>query len=1076
MTTFAPLLWNRRTTLRFAALLLALSPAGFAQVNPNLFAGLKWRNIGPFRGGRISAVAGSIAQPGVFYAAASLGGVWKTVSAGATWFNITDSVPEIANVTALEVAPSDPKIVYLGTGDHGLGMYKSYDAGLHWERIGLQNHGISTILVDPHEAKLVLAATEGDPRAKSDQRGIFRSTDGGTTWTRVLYKDEETGASGMVWAFDNPAVVFATMAPHYTAPGAAPAAIGGAGGGSGGENAGGPTLYKSTDEGLTWKELKPSGLPAVGELAVAQHTNSQRLYSLSRGGLFHSEDGGVTWTPGASEIYTARGHVYVDSKDPNVVYTMGTSAYRSTDGGRTLVAFKGAPGGDDPREWWLDPVNPDRILYGGDQGACVSLDGGHTWSSWYNQPTAQVYKIAVDNRFPYWVYGSQQDSGVVATRSRGDLGEITPFDWFPAPGWEAGFIAPDPADPNILYTNGNYGDLARVEIDTWHQQIINPAVGPSIYRRAANAPIVFSPQDPHTMYWATQFVMRTKDAGRHFEAISPDLSVRAGQQPVAGPATGRSGPAITALAVSPAKAGVMWTGSNTGALYVTQDGGAHWKDVTPTLVRPGSLMGVIEASHQDAATAYAIADRSSIGDERPYIYRTMDYGRSWQVIVTGLPDNDVTGSFVRVVREDPAHRGLLFAGTETSVYVSFDGGDHWQSLRLNLPTTSYRDLAIHGNDLVAGTYGRSFFVLDDISPLRQISPALAAMLSREPSYLFGPGAALRVRRDINMDTPLPPEVPHAQNPPEGALLYYYLGAKPAGEIKLEIYDAQNKLVRTLSSTPPPGLPEPLPPVPDYWLRKPQPLTVNIGTNRAIWDLHYDDPPALSHNWGQAMPAIFQDTPYTPQGPLALPGKYTVKLIVDGRTAMQELTVHEDPRIVESPALMAELRAQLDLEQKNVAGMAASYTSYQQTDQLRTQLKVLSGAGLPAEVAQALTALDAKVTPVQGLMSAAASGPYGVPAYTGNPGFTDFNGAFAGLMVIVDYMSDHAPVDAQVKAYHDYCVDLNANLARWRAIGDELPALNVLLRKNNLRPLNRYGPPHDLDCGPVPAGLAPAPAR
>jgi len=1049
---------------------LVLSVTGWAQVNPNPYEGLRWRNIGPFRGGRVSAVSGAISQPGVFYAAAALGGVWKTTSAGATWFNVTDSAPEIAGVTALEVAPSDPNVVYLGTGDRGLGLYKTSDGGKTWQHLaGAPSHGIAAILVDPHDANLVLTATQGDPRAKSDQRGVYRSTNGGRTWSKVLYKDDETGAASMVWAFDNPKVIVATMAPHYAAPGAGRGGFGAGGGGRGGAGGRGPALYKSTDEGVTWTEVLPTGVPAIGSLAVAQHTNSQRMYSLGRGGLFRSDDGGITWSLGTNTLYSASGHIYVDSKNPDVVYTMGTSSYRSDDGGHTLVAFKGAPGGDDPREWWLDPINPDRILYGGDQGATVSLDGGHTWSSWYNQPTAQVYKIAVDNRFPYWVYGSQQDSGIVGTRNRGDLGEITPWDWFPVPGWEAGFIAPDPADPNILYTNGNYGDLARVEMDTWQQQIINPAVGHSIYRRASSAPIVFSPQDPHTMYWATQFVMMTRDSGRHFEAISPDLTLREGQQPAAAPAAGRGGAAITTLAVSTAKAGVMWTGSSTGAINMTVDGGAHWKNVTPDAIPAGSMVGVVEASHFDPATAYAEVDRSNAGDDKPYIYRTRDSGQTWQPIVNGLPTDEITGSFVRVVREDTVKRGLLFAGTETTVHVSFDDGDHWQPLRLNLPNTSYRDLVVHGNDLVAGTYGRSFFVLDDISPLRQIAPALVSQLRTAGSYLFKPGDALRVRRDMNMDTPLPPEVPHALNPPEGAILYYYLGAKPAGEIRIEILDAQNKLVRTLSSRPAAPLNEPLPPVPDYWLRKRQPLPTNAGTNRINWDLRYDDPPALSHNWGQVMPAIYGDTPYTPQGAVVLPGTYTVKLTVDGKTSTETLAVREDPRIGESAAVMAGLRAQFDLELKNVDGMVASHTGYDQASQMRAQLKALSAQSPPPEVAQAATALDGKVAPVEGQLSAAASGPYGVPAYTGNPGFTGVNGAFAGLMVIVEYMSDHAPVDAQVKAFHDYCSDLNANLALWRNINtQDVPALNDLLRKNRLQALAPATVPRDLDCGPAPA--------
>ena len=423
---------------------------------------------------------------------------------------------------------------------------------------------------------------------------------------------------------------------------------------------------------------------------------------------------------------------------------------------------------------------------------------------------------------------------------------------------------------------------------------------------------------------------------------------------------------------------------------------------------------------------------------------------------------------MRVVRADTVRRGLLFAGTETSVYVSFDDGDHWQSLRLNLPNTSYRDLVVHGADLVAGTFGRSFFVLDDIAPLREITPALESQLRTRESYLFKPAVALRVRRDVNMDTPLPPEVPHALNPPEGAILDYYLGAKPAGEIKIEIYDAQNRLVRTLSSRPAAPLDEPLPPVPAYWLRKPHPLPTNTGDNRMNWDLRYDNPPALSHNWGQVMPAIYQDTPYTPQGAVVLPGTYTVKLTVDGQTSVQTLTVREDPRMGESPAVLAGLRAQFDLEQKNVNGMAASHTGYDQTSGMRAQLKALEPQSPPSAVAQAITALDGKIAPVEGLLSAAASGPYGVPAYSGNPGFTGVNGSFAGLMVIVEYMSDHAPVEAQVKAFHDYCTDLNKNLALWRTINtQDVPALNQLLRNNNLQPLSPASAPKDLACGVAP---------
>ncbi len=571
------------------------------------------------------------------------------------------------------------------------------------------------------------------------------------------------------------------------------------------------------------------------------------------------------------------------------------------------------------------------------------------------------------------------------------------------------------------------------------------------------------------MYWATQFVMMTKDSGRHFQAISPDLTVRTGKQTPAPPVVGRQGIAITSLAVSTATAGVIWTGSANGVIYVTRDGGAHWKDVTPEAISMPSMAAGVEASHFDVAVAYAAFDRSNSGDEHPYIYRTRDYGETWEPIVAGLPTNELTGSFVRVIREDTVRRGLLFAGTETSVHVSFDDGGHWQPLRLNLPTTSYRDLVIHGNDLVAGTYGRSLFILDDVSPLRQFTPELLSRLNSEGPYLFKPGEAVRVRQNINMDTPLPPEVPHALNPPEGAILDYYLPAKPSVDIKIEIYDAQNKLVRTLSSRPPPPFAEPLPPVPAYWLRPPYALTTEVGANRTNWDLRYDDPPALSHNIGQVMAAVYRDTPYTPRGAIALPGVYTLKLMVDGKTSTQKLTVHEDPRIGESPAVMSGLRAQFTLEQKNAAGMAASHTGYEQVRQIRARLKELVQQSPPPSLSDAVKSLDAKMAPVEGQLSAAVSGPYGVPAYSGNPGFTGVNGAFAGLMVIVEYESDHAPVDAQVKAFHDFCTDLNRNLALWRTINRmDLPALNESLRKSSLTPLTPADVPIDLACGAPPS--------
>jgi len=1022
---------------------LALALGAAAQIPSSLYSGLVWRPIGTFRAGRVSAVGGALGRPGLFYMGAMQGGLWKSTNAGVTWVNVTDALPDVANVSAVVVAPSNSETIYFGTNARGPGMFRSDDGARTWRRLGLgDQRGVTAIVVDPHNPALVLAATGG---------GVFRSTDAGAHWSHTLGEQPALAAEEMAAPFDHPDVIFVSAGAARGGRGARGAGRGGAGGGLG--------LYRSGDEGLTWTRVETTGLPALGGFTVATNTNAQRLYSLDRGGLYRSDDGGRNWRLATADIHTASSHVYTDPRNPDLLYTVGTTMYRSTDGGKTLVAFKGEPGGDDPRELWIDPTDGTRMLYGGDQGAAVTLDRGATWSSWYNQPTAQFYHIAADQRFPYWVYGIQQDSDITATRTRGDFGQINPFDWAPAPGWETGYLAVDPLHGNVVYTNQNFGDLGRFWTNTWDSQVIYPGVGRNDLRRNANAPIVFSPQDPHTMYWATQYVMATSDGGDHFTAISPDLTVAPGVKPAA-PLAGRAGRrggggTISALAPSPARtgAGVIWSGSTTGLVYLTRDNGKTWNPVTPAAAADAPVVS-LAASHTDPATAWLAVEPA--GDNHPYIYRTHDWGRSWQLTVTGLPTDEPTGSFVRVVIEDPERPGLLFAGTESGVYVSFDAGGRWSSLRLNAPNTSYRDLLIHGNDLVAGTYGRSSWILDDISPLRQVSAAMAA----QPAVLFRPGAAYRLQRDNNWDTALPVEEPHAPNPPEGAILYYYLGAAPVGDVTLTVYDAAGHKVRSYSSQPLPPIeenPSPTADVAAYWIRPRLPLPATPGMHRVNWDLRWDDPPLLTHNYDQQMGAIAHDTPFMPQGAKALPGNYTIALTVDGKSYRQPLTVKEDPRVGETPAILAGMRRQLGLERKITAGMAASRAGYEQATALNAQIDAHSAApGAPE--------LETKLTALAGKLSETEVGAFGV-SVPAQPSFAALNGALGALLEIVDYNSDMPPVAAQVAAYRKYCAGYNATLAAWHTlVSQDLAAFNHALAAQNQPPLAPRGnAPQGLAC-------------
>jgi photosystem II stability/assembly factor-like uncharacterized protein len=1001
-----------------------------AQINPSLFHDMQWRNIGPSIGGKVDSVSGVNGRPGIAYVGTDNGGVWKTVNAGATWLPVTDAVQVVRGFTALAVAQSQPSVVYAGTGsvfgsNYSSGVWKSTDAGAHWQSAGLQNAGaIAWLLVDPQNPDLVLAATRGIDHRQGGARGVFRSTDGGRTWTMVLNAQLESGATYLSWASDDPRVIFATVTQTYLAPGVSSRSLF--------EHPRPTSLYKSSDEGLTWAKLMGRDQPELlGETAVAVGTHARRVYMLNRAGLYRSDDVGASWSLATKSIYTSSKQVLVDPHDPDVVYTMGTCVYRSTDGGRTLVAFKGAPGGDDPNQWWIDPTDPNHIVYGGDQGASVSLDGGQTWSSWYNQKTAEVDKIATDNRYPYWIYGSKQDSGTFAIASRGSLGQITDLDWFPVPGWETGFVTIDPADPDVIFMNGPLGFLQKVNRKTWGAQSVDFGVGTisrvtdTDFRRAVSAPIVFSPQNPSVLYYGTQNVWESRDGGDRWEKISPDLTAHPGKPPLPNPEGVHHGDALVALSPSTVQAGVIWTGSNNGVLYLTEDGGKQWLDVTPSDM---SMYGVInvQASQFNPSEAYAAVRNDAVGDYSPHIYRTRDFGKSWEEIITGLPTDQPTGSFVRALQEDDHKRGLLFAATETSVHVSFDDGDHWQSLRLNLPTTAFYDLEIHDGDLIAATYGRGIWILDDTSPLEQ----LTAELADRQVILFRPRAAARVQSNINQDTPFPPEVPHGKNPPQGVVIDYYL-QQSVQNVQLQILDAKGNVVRSYSNAPIKPLDQPLPPAPAFWARPSRPLMETAGQHRVSWDMRYPTPPALFFD--QSSGAVPEDTSFVPEGPMALPGNYTVKLTADGASYTQPVLLKQDPRLDNSPAALDGMRRQLALSQQIIAVISASKNAYEQANGLDAKLSSLR-AGVSSELVKTLRTQIAELTgTIEDASIGLSGGSYAVPPVKGVTSFSRINGQASALLEMVESTSDQAPVPSLYRTYSDLCRDFNATFGAWQSL-------------------------------------------
>jgi photosystem II stability/assembly factor-like uncharacterized protein len=1047
---------SRHFALAFAGLLsgapLAAQAPSSPPVDQRLYAGLSWRNVGPFRGGRVGAVTGVIGEAGTFYAGFPGGGVWKTTSAGQVWFPVFDAVREVSSVGAVEVAPSDANIVYVGTGDmitggtldQGNGVYKSTDAGKSWTHTGLdETRHIQTMLVDVKDPNVVLVGALGDPMRKSDARGIFRTTDGGRTWIRVLFVDDEIGIAKIARAFDTPSVVFATTMRHYAPPTYSQDRLRSPQFSLERADSGrsGTALYKSVDGGATWREVAGGGLPRlVGRtgVAVANGTGALRVFLITNSALWRSDDGGSTWrqmAPNDERIRNGQGGyssgVYVDPQNPDIVYTLNTASYKSTDGGKTFTGFKGAPGGDDPQQMWIDPTDGKRILFGYDQGLIVSLDRGGTWSSWYNQSTEQVYHVAADNSFPYWLYATQQDAGAIRTRSRGNYGAITMFDWNSVNGWEWGTVVPDPLDPNTVFASGS--GIVKISYPSEQWINVSPALDPAAKARTTSSmPLVFAPWNQHQLIAGLNYVVTTTDGGAHWTRISPELGIPKDlDSTAAANVTGGRG-AIESLSASSVAPGTIWAGTNNGMVHVTRDGGKTWAEVSiPALPTPRRAnVTAIEASHHDGATAYAAVEFLRMGDHTPYLFRTRDYGKTWTKIVTGLPADEPSGSFARVIRADTKRKGLLFAGTESGVHVSFDDGDDWQPLARGMPNTPVRDLLIKGNDLVAATHGRGIWILDDISLLRQLAPAVAAA----PVHLFAPGEATRVRRNVNADTPLPPEMPHAPNPPDGVAIDYWLAQRPGGEVTLDVLDAAGRVVRHLSSVPSAPVAEAArPPHPDFWVAPPFALPAEAGANRANWDLRRDAPPALNHSFEiNANPGR---TPASPEGPLVPPGRYVLRLTVDGRSVTQTATVRNDPR---SPASLTDVRAQDSLLVRLTEGMRASWDGAQRAAELR--LAVAASAGTAPGAASAVTAMLVRVDSVAGGVE--GRGGRGVTP----PTFRGVNGALAGQLGAQDN-GDHAPTPAMRAAFAGSCRDLVAAQARWQhLVTTDLATLNAVLTR------------------------------
>jgi photosystem II stability/assembly factor-like uncharacterized protein len=1030
------------------------------RVDPRTYTEMRWRMIGPFRASRTKAAVGIPDQPNVFYIGAVNGGVWKTTDYGRTWNPIFDDQPS-GSIGAIAIASSNPNVIYVGSGEGlqrpdlstGDGIYKSTDGGATWTHLGLRDgQQIPQIAVDPRDPNRLFVAALGHPYGPNAERGLFRSTDGGATFQKVLYKDENTGAIDVVLDPSNASTVYVVLWEARQGPW------------ENGQFSGpGTGLFKSTDGGDTWHKIgkglptfEQDGLGRIG-ITVAASMPSRMFATVGanrNAGLYRSDDAGESWYQATTDTrVTSResdfAEVKVDPTNPDVVYTASVVTWKSTDGGKTFKALRGAPGGDDYHRIWINPNNPKIILIASDQGAIVTVNGGESWSSWLNQPTAAFYHVAADYDFPYRLCSGQQESGSACVRSRGDDGRILDWDWHPAGVEEYGYAAPDPLDPNIVYG----GKVSRYDRRTGQIQQVGPHAGGgrgnSGFRSLRTAPLVFSTVDPHALFFGENVVWKTMNGGKSWTQISPDLTrtdsivpAAVGIYSSAATARARHPGVVYTLAPSYVNVNRIWAGTDDGLIQTTADGGAHWTDVTPPELksRPWSKISIMDAGRFDAATAYAAVNTIRIDDFKPHIYRTHDGGKTWTHITSGIPD----GAVINVVREDSKKRGLLYAGSETQVWVSFDDGDHWSSLRQNMPATSIRDLIVKDDDIAVGTHGRSFWILDDIAPLRQISASTGAA----PVTLFNPAAAYRFRWSKYPDTPIPPDEPWAHNPPDGAIIDYHLGSGVSGDVKLEVVEASGRVIRTYSSRDTSMAPADLGNTPAYWIRPTQVLSAAPGFHRFVWDVHYAPPAGTSSQPGQyPISATPGDTPREPRGPWAAPGQYTVRLTAGGKAYTAPLTIKMDPRVKAPAAALAQAHAMAVRLYDDIArDSAIAEQARVARDQLRAARDRAAGN---SSLVDAIAAFDQQIAAVVGQGGGGGRrGGGGGRGRGGAPGQTTFASINGDLMSLLNLLedADAEPTSQATAAVAKIEQDYAALMSRWTALRTtELASLNTKLR-------------------------------
>jgi photosystem II stability/assembly factor-like uncharacterized protein len=1035
-----------------AALLLAPLAASAAEAP---LPDLSWRLLGPFRAGWATVAAGIPDQPDTFYFGGAGGGVWKTTNDGRTWSNVSDAAG-IVSVGAIAIAPSNPNIVYVGSGQSeprydiaaGDGVYRSSDGGKTWQHVGLEQvRHIARIVVDPRNPDIVTVAAIGHLFGEDGNRGVYHSTDGGKTWKQALAIDERTGVADIAADPNRPAILYAAAWQardwpwlSYFTP------MVGAGSG----------LYKSIDGGANWVRLSdaegwPQGALGRITLAVTDIKHGARIYATideeKIGGLWRSDDDGKHWQRVNEDADKLAGWYFsrlvVASDNPDVVYSAGRSILKSTDAGRTFTEFRGAPGGDDYHDLWINPKHPERMITGSDQGAIVSIDGGKSWGDWYNQPTGQFYHLAADNRFPYWVYSGQQDSGTVAIASRSDYGAISFRDWHPVGADERDYDIPDPENPDIVYGSGLGGDIRRWDARTGQSADVTPwpvkAYGkrPTTvkYRYTWITPLAASAKAPYAIYTGAQVLFRTRDRGKHWDVISPDLT---GKQEGAKNCEGNVAIAdakacgygvIYTIAPSPHGNDEIWIGTDNGLVQLTRDGGKHWSDVTPKDLPAWSRIDSIDVSALDPGTAYVVADNHRQDDFRPYAWRTRDYGKTWQRIESDLPADH----FLAVLRADPAKRGLLYAGTDTSVFVSLDDGAHWRSLQQDLPHAWVRDLLVKEDDLIAATQGRAIWVLDNLSPLRQMRDEVV----HASAHLFTPAPAYRLRMSNNHDTPPPPETALGENPPIGAVIDYWLGADAGDVVKLRILDGSGKPVREFAST---DTPEKLTADRYFtvdWIGKPNVLSAAPGMHRFVWDLHHARPRTQSYEYSIA--AVYgRGTPILPEGPFVVPGNYTVVLLAGGKEIKQTLTVKLDPRVKAKPEA---LRASLEFSRDATRQLEKAFLAGGEIDALRKQLEALKPkAKGKATLEAAMDDLSAKTEPI------------GKKKEGRESDFATIGAAIAVLETDIE-ASDVAPTAAQRAVLEHFAAELRKSLATWSALRQaELAKLDAELKGAGLPPI------------------------